>query len=125
MWYLDWTLQDSVQVRRLECSLARGVMSEISVSSLVKEANLSRILAGREVDLIIERSNGRWALVEVKLGSRSETVGKAAQSLYAFKTQLDLSRFEFEPELIVITGGDPSYRHPDGINVIAFPALTA
>lgn len=210
----DQVHRDPVRVRRLMRSLARGIATEISVSSLAKDADLSRdavrdyldalsrifisvdqpawsshlrskatlrstpkrhlvdpglavaVLetnparvvedlnfagqlfesqvvhdiaaylgrdatishardsAGREVDLVVERSNGRWALIEVKLGSRSETVDKAAQSLHGFKNQLDLSRFEFEPELIVITGGGPSYRRPDGVNVIAFPALT-
>lgn len=211
----DQVRRDPVRVRRLVRSLARGVATEISVSSLAKDSDLSRDIVrdyldalsrifiavdqpawsshlrskatlrstpkrhlvdpglavaaletnparvlkdlnfagqlfesqvvhdvaaylgrdatvshardstGREVDLIVERRNGRWALIEVKLGSRSVTVEKAAKSLYAFKAQLDLSRFEFEPELIVITGGGPSYRRPDGVSVVAFPALTA
>lgn len=84
----------------------------------------ARDSAGKEVDAVLERHDGRWALVEIKLGSREETVEKAATSLKAFRDQLELEKYEYTPELIVLTGGGLSYRRPDGVNVVAFTALT-
>ncbi|MDY3048575.1 MAG: DUF4143 domain-containing protein [Rothia sp. (in: high G+C Gram-positive bacteria)] len=84
----------------------------------------ARDSAGKEVDAVLERHDGRWALVEIKLGSREETVEKAAASLKAFRDQLELEKYEYAPELIVLTGGGLSYRRPDGVNVVAFTALT-
>ncbi|MDO4898638.1 MAG: DUF4143 domain-containing protein [Rothia sp. (in: high G+C Gram-positive bacteria)] len=104
-----------------ESQVVHDVMAFLGRDGMVSHARDS---LGREVDLVIERTDGRWALLEVKLGSREQTVGKAAESLKAFYQQLDMTRYEYEPELIVVTGGGPSYQRPDGIKVIAFSALT-
>lgn len=76
-----------------------------------------------EVDAIVERSDGRWALVEIKLANTQKVVEGAAQSLKKFRDKVDTTHMDYEPELIVITATGLSYRRKDGVNVVAFTAL--
>lgn len=83
----------------------------------------ARDSVGGEVDLVVERGDGRWALIEVKLGSSDETIEEAAASLKRFERQVDLRGYEYPPELVVITATGPSYQRKDGVHVVAFTAL--
>lgn len=82
----------------------------------------ARTADGREVDAILELPDGRWALIEVKMGARENVVDQAASSLLAFAGTVDLERRP-EPALIVLTGSGPSYRRADGVCVVALSAL--
>ena len=82
----------------------------------------ARDSTGNEVDAIVQQRDGRWAAFEVKLGSSSETIDAAAASLLRFARNVDTSNPE-PPVLAVVTGRGPSYRRPDGIEVVAIGSL--
>ncbi len=72
----------------------------------------------REVDIVIELPDGRWAAVEVKLGHR--TIDAAAESLLGFASQVDGPP---PAALIVIQGFGYGYTRPDGVRVVPIGAL--
>lgn len=79
----------------------------------------ARDSAGREVDVVVQLPDGNWAGFEVKLGAAADVVDAAAAGLRAFAGQV-----EVEPtSLTVLTSSGPSYRRPDGVNVVGFGAL--
>lgn len=82
----------------------------------------ARDSAGREVDAIVQRADGRWAGFEIKLGAGAEVVDAAAASLSAFASNVAATAAT-EPVLTVVTGGGASYRRADGVNVVAVGAL--
>ena len=83
---------------------------------------------GLETDLVLHLSDGRYALIECKLGSGEIDAG--AKHLLALKrliiehntkeTQVPIR----EPDLlIIITGGQLAYTRPDGVKVIPLASL--
>lgn len=83
---------------------------------------------GLEADLVLHFSDGRYALIECKLGSRE--IEEGAQHLLEIKrliqeknkteTQIPLR----EPDLmIIITGGKMAYTRADGVKVIPLACL--
>lgn len=83
---------------------------------------------GLEADLVLHFSDGRYALIECKLGSRE--IEEGAQHLLEIKrliqeknkteTQVPLR----EPDLmIIITGGKMAYTRTDGVKVIPLACL--
>lgn len=105
-----------------ESQVFHDISAYLERGSIVTHARDS---AGREVDLVVQKPNGHWALIEVKLGSRQEVVDSAASALINFKSHIDLSKQEFEPELIVITANGVSHTRSDGVKVAALTALIA
>ncbi|RXZ47958.1 ATP-binding protein [Agromyces fucosus] len=83
----------------------------------------ARDSTGREVDAIVQRRDGRWAAFEVKLGNSPETIEAAANSLLRFAGDVDTRTDALAPTLGVIVGSGPSYRRPDGVDVIAIGAF--
>lgn len=77
--------------------------------------------AGREVDAIVERRDGSWAAIEVKLSP--SRVDEAAASLRRFAENLDRSRTPPPLALIVLTTGDYAHTRPDGIHVVPISCL--
>lgn len=78
--------------------------------------------AGQEVDAIVERRDGSWLGVEVKLASTREDA--AAASLIRFVENLDTSRTPPPTALAIITAGKYAYTRADGIHVIPLATLT-
>jgi predicted AAA+ superfamily ATPase len=72
-----------------------------------------------EVDIIVELFDGRWAGIEVKLGSTKEAVDPAARSLITLRDRVGPGRCAF---LAVVNTGAGAYRRADGVLVI--PAST-
>lgn len=71
-----------------------------------------------EVDLVVERLDGAWLGVEVKLGSHD--LDLAARSL----RRLADHRVARPPAaLAIITGAEYAYRRPDGVDVVPLGAL--
>ena len=81
--------------------------------------------SGLEVDAIIERSDGSWGAIEIKLSHAK--VDEAARSLLRLKEKLLRDEKGRTPEpsfLAIITGvGEASYCRPDGVCVIPIRAL--
>ena len=83
---------------------------------------------GLEADLVLHLSDGRYALIECKLGSRE--IEEGAQHLLQLKhlireyneneKQVPLR----EPDLLIIlTGGKMAYSRPDGVKIIPIAVL--
>lgn len=74
-----------------------------------------------EVDLILETEDGRWAAVEVKLGSAQ--VDNGAETLLRLTKQLDTSRCGDPAFLAVVTATGYGYTRPDGVSVLPIATL--
>ena len=83
---------------------------------------------GLEADLVLHLSDGRYALIECKLGSREINDG-AAHLLQLKRLIQEYNKDEKqvplrEPDLlIVMTGGSMAYTRPDGVKVIPLACL--
>ena len=85
---------------------------------------------GLEADLVLHLGDGRYALIECKLGSKE--IEEGAQHLLELK---NLIRKHNETEkqvplrepdlLIVLTGGQMAYSRPDGVKIIPLATLRA
>ena len=74
-----------------------------------------------EADLIITLDDGRWAAVEVKLGSRE--IDEGASHLLKLSSNINTNRFTAPSFLMVLTGGEFAYRREDGVYVIPIGCL--
>jgi predicted AAA+ superfamily ATPase len=77
--------------------------------------------SGLEADIIIHLSDGRWAAVEVKLGSKQVDAGAA--NLLALKEKIDSSRTPEPSLLMIITGTEYAYTRSDGVVVVPLGCL--
>lgn len=83
---------------------------------------------GLEADLVLHLEDGRYALIECKLGSREIEEG-AAHLLEIKRLIQEYNKTEHqvplrEPDLlIVLTGGHIAYTRPDGVKVIPLSCL--
>lgn len=80
-----------------------------------------------EVDAIIERADGRWAAIEIKLSQ--DKVGEGAENLIRMRDKVcanDKARVIEPSFMAVVTGmGEAAYQRKDGIYVIPIRALGA
>jgi hypothetical protein len=76
---------------------------------------------GHEFDAVVERRDGSWMPVEVKLGV--SRVDDAAQSLLTACEQVDTSDRGEPANKLVITSTGFAYRRPDGVSVVPITAL--
>lgn len=83
--------------------------------------------SGLEVDAIIERVDGSWAAIEVKVGL--DKVDEGVANLMCMRDKVCANKRARAPEpvfMVVITGaGEAAYRRGDGIYVIPIRALGA
>lgn len=71
---------------------------------------------GLESDMVVRLYDGRWAAVEVKLGSKE--IEQAAANLLELKSKVDTSKIGEPAFLMVLTGGQYAYRRADGVFVV-------
>lgn len=74
-----------------------------------------------EADIIIILDDGRWAAVEVKLGSRE--IESGAENLKKLAANIDSSKCTAPSFLMVLTGGEFAYRRNDGVYVVPIGCL--
>jgi predicted AAA+ superfamily ATPase len=74
-----------------------------------------------EADLIICLHDGRWAAVEVKLGSQE--IEDGAENLKKLASNIDTSKFMAPSFLMVLTGGEFAYRREDGVFIVPIGCL--
>jgi predicted AAA+ superfamily ATPase len=77
--------------------------------------------SGLESDLIVRLKDGRWAAIEVKLGNKQ--IEEAAKNLLALKERINEDKMGQASFLMVITGGQYSYRRNDGVLVVPIGCL--
>jgi hypothetical protein len=83
---------------------------------------------GLEADAVLHLDDGRYALIECKLGSRDIEVGAKhlleIKRLITEKREKDANVKLREPDLlIVITGGEMAYTRDDGVKIIPIGCL--
>lgn len=72
---------------------------------------------GLEVDAVVERDDGAWIAVEVKLSPAPEVVDEAARTLLRLRSKVSAGRTADLAAMVVVTAGGAAYRRPDGIQV--------
>ena len=78
---------------------------------------------GQECDAVIHLRNGKYGLIEIKLG-RDKLINEGVKSLKAMEAKIDTGRMNNPSFLMVLTGtGDYAYRRPDGVYVVPIGAL--
>lgn len=75
---------------------------------------------GLECDAVLVLDDGRWALVEVKLGGQ-KGIDEGAQHLLTLKK--DIAAHNGPAFLMIITANGPAYRRPDGVFVVPLNCL--
>lgn len=75
-----------------------------------------------EVDAVIERDDGSWIAVEVKLGA-PDAIDEAAKSLLALAAKVDTSVTGAPNALVVITSTGQPYMREDGVAVAPVTTL--
>jgi len=77
-----------------------------------------------EVDVILQRHDGTWSAVEVKLGS-AKAIDEASENFKRLKQRLPEKTLANLASCIIITAGQNSFIRPDGIAVVALGHLGA
>ena len=76
---------------------------------------------GLEADAILHLSDGRWAAIEVKLGSKM--VDEAAGNLLKLRSKIDETSTKSPSFLMVITATEYAYQREDGVYVVPLGCL--
>lgn len=78
---------------------------------------------GQECDAVIHLRNGRYGLVEIKLGG-DKLIEEGAKSLKAMESKIDSDKMNSPSFLMVLTGtGEYAYRRQDGVYVVPIGCL--
>ncbi len=78
---------------------------------------------GLECDAVIHLKNGKYGLVEIKLGGE-KLIEEGATSLKALASKIDTEKMKSPSFLMVLTGtGDYAYRRQDGVLVVPVGCL--
>ena len=78
---------------------------------------------GLETDAIIERDDGAWLAIEIKLSPAPHVVNKAAKSLLRLRNKVSRSRVQELVALMVVTSTGPAYRRSDDVQVAPITVL--
>ncbi len=78
---------------------------------------------GLECDAVIHLRNGKYGLVEIKLGG-DKLIEEGAESLKTMQEKIDTDKMKSPSFLMVLTGtGDYAYRRKDGVFVVPIGCL--
>ncbi|CCV64686.1 conserved hypothetical protein [Alteracholeplasma palmae J233] len=77
--------------------------------------------SGLECDAIIHLDNGQWGAIEIKLADH--LIPDAIKSLNNLVSKIDDKKMNKPSFLMVLTGGNSSYRREDGIYVVSIGSL--
>lgn len=97
----------------------------VYTDALVGEVFHYRDSSGLECDAVLHLRDGRYALVEIKLGG-ADNIEKGALTLKSLSEKIDTDKMKAPSFLMVLTGvGHFAYRRPDGVYVIPIGCLKA
>lgn len=78
---------------------------------------------GQECDAVAHLGNGKYGLIEIKLGG-DRLIEEGAKSLKAMEAKIDTDKMNAPSFLMVLTGtGDYAYRRQDGVYVVPIGCL--
>ncbi len=77
----------------------------------------------REIDAVVELSDGRWCAFEIKLGANQ--IDKAAENLVSLRDSLASEKNSTPPSVLCVICGmsNAAYKRPDGVYVVPITAL--
>ncbi|MDY2888435.1 MAG: DUF4143 domain-containing protein [Candidatus Caccosoma sp.] len=79
--------------------------------------------SGQECDAVIHLRNGKYGLIEIKLGG-DKAIEDGAKNLKSMEEKIDTDKMKVPSFLMVLTGvGDFAYRRQDGIFVVPIGCL--
>lgn len=90
-------------------------------SSVGGDISYYRDRYGLEADCVLHLNDGRYCLIEFKLGSSEEE--KGAQNLLKLKELIEKNNMKPPSFLAIITGGEIAYTRKDGVKVIPIGCL--
>ena len=95
----------------------------IFADSLGGEVYHYRDKDGQECDAVIHLRNGKYGLIEIKLGGE-KLIEEGAKSLKTMKEKIDTDKMNTPSFLMVLTGtGDFAYCRKDGVYVVPIGCL--
>ena len=78
---------------------------------------------GQECDAVIHLRNGKYGLIEIKLGGDKQ-IEEGAKRVKAMAAKIDIEKMNVPSFLMVLTGtGDHAYQRPDGVCVVPIGCL--
>ena len=78
---------------------------------------------GLECDAVLQRRNGTYGLIEIKLG-REGLIEEGAANLKSLAEKIDTTRMKAPSFMMVLTGtGAYAYRRKDGVYVVPIGCL--
>lgn len=77
--------------------------------------------SGLEADMVIVLADGRWAAVEVKLGSKE--IEAAAKHLLKLKEKINTTKMKEPSFLMILTGTEIAYQRSDGVFIVPIGCL--
>ncbi len=77
--------------------------------------------SGLETDAVIALNDGRWAAVEIKLGSKE--IEEAATHLIELKNKVNTEKMREPSFLMILTGTEIAYRRDDGVLIVPIGSL--
>jgi predicted AAA+ superfamily ATPase len=80
-----------------------------------------RDASGLESDTVVCLNDGRWAPIEIKLGSRE--IEEAAEHLLELKAKVDTKKMKEPSFLMILTATEFAYRRDDGVLVVPIGCL--
>jgi predicted AAA+ superfamily ATPase len=78
---------------------------------------------GLEADIIVEKADGAWGAMEIKLGSNQED--EAANNLLGLASRVDIFKYGEPAFLAIVTGGKYPFRRKDGVFVIPIGCMAS
>ena len=101
------------------------VVRDLRVYSEPLDAEVShyRDDTGLEVDAIVERIDGAWIAVEVKLSPSEKVVDSAAASLLRLRDKIAKPRTQDLAALVVVTSAGAAYQRSDSVQVVPITHL--
>ena len=111
----------------------RGMLGHLFESMVVRDLRVYARASGAEVfhyldsngleaDAIVQRTDGAWLAVEVKLGEPA-SVDTAAGSLLKLRDRVDTGRMGAPAKLLVVTATGYAHERSDGVAVVPLPLL--
>ena len=99
------------------------VVRDRRVYGQAETGSVYRDSVGLEADAIMERNDGAWLAVEVKLSPSPQSVDAAAATLLRLRHKVALRRADDLTALLVVTSTGAAYRRKDGVQVAPITAL--
>jgi predicted AAA+ superfamily ATPase len=77
--------------------------------------------SGLETDMIVQLHDGRWGAIEVKLGNKQ--IEEAAENLLKLRNKVDTDKMKEPSFLMILTGGQYTFKRKDGVWVVPIGCL--